>query len=187
MQAAGAADFSRRRPLRRAAISCGAGTGREEPNSLVRATPHFLPLFPISIFPPSPPFLPDSIGNFSLSLQSSQPLLTHQAFAGCRWLPRSILASRSARSAEQGNNSNSSDDSGPCSQTDRQKFTHTHTHKNSPRQLWKGFCMARSWTKAQCWVVWMMGGLSCFSECWLRDNSLRFFPSQLWGGEPLSL
>lgn len=51
------------------------GEGRAQ--QTVRATPHFLSLFPISIFPPSPPFLPDSIGNFSLLLQSSQPLLTH--------------------------------------------------------------------------------------------------------------
>lgn len=146
MKAAGAADFSR--PLRRAAISTGSavqGTGREEPNTFYVPLPTFFPLFPISIFPP---FLPDSIGNFSLLLQSSQPLLTHRAFAGCSWLPRSILASRSARSAEQGNNSNSSDNGGPCSQPDRHKYTHTDTHENSPKQLWRGVCTARSWTKA---------------------------------------
>lgn len=40
-------------------------------------SPLFSPLFPISTFLASPPFLPDSIGNFRLLLQSSQPLLTH--------------------------------------------------------------------------------------------------------------
>lgn len=115
------ASFAQSRHFHR---QCGAGTGREEPNRLYVPLPTFFPLFPISIFPP---FLPDSIGNFSLLLQSSQPLLTHRAFTGCSWLPRSILASRSARSAEQGNNSNSSDNGGPCSQPDRQKYTHTHT------------------------------------------------------------
>ncbi|KAM6310909.1 uncharacterized protein O3Q21_010906 [Podargus strigoides] len=65
----------------------------------------------------------DSIGNFRLLLQSSQPLLTHRAFAGCSWLPRSILASCSASSAEQGNNRNSSNSGGPCSKTDRRKYT----------------------------------------------------------------
>lgn len=56
---------------------CGAGTGREGPTRLYVPLPASFPSFPSPSFLLPLLFLPDSVGNFSLSLQSSQPLLTH--------------------------------------------------------------------------------------------------------------
>lgn len=119
-KAAGAADFSR--PLRRAAIStavrCRDGEGRTQ-----RSTCHS---------PLSSPLCHLHLPSFSARFHREfQPLAavipTPPDSPSLRWLPRRLRASRSARSAEQGNNSNSSHSGGPCRQTDRHKYTQTHT------------------------------------------------------------
>lgn len=43
--------------------------------------------------------------------------------------------------------------------------------------------MARSWTKARCWVVWTMGGFSLFSPVLVARTTLCSFPHHGCGVE----
>lgn len=121
------------------AVRCRDGEGRTQ--RALRATPHFLPLFAISTFPP---FLPDSIGNFSLSLQSSQPLLTHRAFAG------SLGASLPPAAPDPQSRATTATAATVVVPAARQTGINTHRHtQEQSQQLGRGLCTARSWTKAR--------------------------------------